>query len=183
MSNRNPAATALMPRTEPKGEIVFQTPWFTVLSRELPASSPHYLIHTTDFVAVIALDEHGDLLLVRQFREGVGGMTLELPSGHVEAGDTPEESARKELVEETGYVADRFELLTALSPSTSRSTNRLWCFFAKDVRPQPGVAIEPGMEPVLYKKGLKALLQEPEFCSAPNYGALCVALLNGKLKI
>ena len=172
-----------MRRPEPQGEIVFETPWFKIRSKELPESSPHYFIQTTDFVAVVALNEQGHLLLVRQFREGVGGMTLELPSGHVEEGDTPEETARKELIEETGYEADRFELMSALSPSTSRYTSRLWCFFAKGIRPQPGAQVEKGLEPVFYTKGLKALLHEPEFCSAPNYGALFLAVLNGKMTI
>ena len=53
-------------------------------------------------------------------------MTLELPAGHVEQDETPEESARKELLEETGHVAEKFELLASLSPSTSRFTNRMW---------------------------------------------------------
>jgi ADP-ribose pyrophosphatase len=173
-----------MHRPEPEGVTVFQTPWFEILSKRLPGSSkPHYTIRSNDFVAIIALDEAGHLLLVRQFRHGVGAITLELPSGHVDTGETPEQTARKELLEETGHEAGKLELLATLSPSTARFTNRLWCYFARDARPQPGACIEAGMELALYKHGLKALLQEKEFYSAPNYGALCVAILSGKLKI
>ena len=107
---------------------------------------------------------------------------MEFPSGHVEIGETPEEAARKELLEETGYVADAFEPLIEFSASTSRLSNRVWCFIAHNARPQPHAAIESGMEPMLWDKGFKALVEEKEFCNAVHYGALCVALLNGKLQ-
>src|SRR5947208_256660 len=113
---------------EPKseGQIVFHTPWFDVLSKESSDQKPHYLIHPPDFASIVALDTQDRLLLVRQFRHGVGAVTLELPSGHVDEGDSPEETARKELLEETGCEAGTMELLTTLSPSTARFTNRLW---------------------------------------------------------
>lgn len=162
---------------------VFETRWFTVLSREVPGSQhPHYVVDSPDFVSIIALDDVGRLLLVRQFRQGVQAVTLELPSGHVEPGETPEETARKELLEETGYVAEKFELIADLSPSTARFNNRIWCFLARNARPQPQAEIEKGLELVLYEEGMKSLLNEKSFCSAAHYGALCVALLNGSLK-
>src|SRR4051812_25783530 len=85
-------------------KLVFDTRWFQVVARPFTGSSePHYVINTTDFVSIIATDTEGRLILVRQFRPAVGRKTLELPSGHVEKGETPEEAARKELLEETGY--------------------------------------------------------------------------------
>jgi ADP-ribose pyrophosphatase len=168
----------------PEGKPVFTTPWFQVLCKDIPGTTQsHYSISAPDFSVVIALTPDQRLVLVRQFRHGVGATTLELPAGHVESGDTPEETARKELLEETGYEADRLELLTTLSPSTARFTNRIWCYFAAGVRPKTGTIIEEGMEPVLYDKGLQSLLDEPQFYSAPNFGILCVAILKGKLKI
>src|SRR3954447_4362458 len=93
-------------------KVVFDTKWFQIVARQFPGSKdPHYLINSTDFVDVVAVTEAGKLLLVRQFRPAAGRETLELPSGHVEAGETPEDAVRKELLEETGYVADTFELL------------------------------------------------------------------------
>ena len=171
-------------RPEPIGEPVLETPWFDVLaSPSANAPDPYYTIRCCDFVVIIAVENAGRLVLVRQFRHGVNAHTLELASGHVESGDTPEETARKELLEETGYTADKFELLASLSPSTARFTNRLWCYFARDARPAPDARPEEGMEVHLYDRGLKALLSEKDFYSAPNYGALCVALLAGKLQL
>jgi ADP-ribose pyrophosphatase YjhB (NUDIX family) len=166
-----------------EGEVVFQTPWFEVLSRRIPGSDrPHYSIHASDFVAIVAVTPAGELLMVRQFRPTVGAHTLELPAGHVEPGETPEIAARKELVEETGYEAEQFELIATLSPSTARFTNRMWCFFAANARRRTDAQIEDGMEPVLYGKGLAALLNEKEFYSSGSCAALFAAIIRGKLR-
>ena len=162
-------------------KIVFETAWFKVLATA--GESPHYLLQSPDFVIVVALDMQERLLLVRQFRRGVRGMTLELPAGHVEAGETPEMAARKELLEETGHEASAFELLGVLSPSTPRFTNRLWCYFASEAHPSPHpeTTIEAGIIPVYYTGSLSALLAEPEFLSTSSHAALLRAVVRGKL--
>lgn len=57
-----------------------------------------------DSVAILALTEKREVLLVRQFRVGVEENLLELPGGAVDAGDTPTETAERELLEETGHT-------------------------------------------------------------------------------
>jgi ADP-ribose pyrophosphatase YjhB (NUDIX family) len=171
-------------RGQPKA--VFTTPWFQIL--EVPARDqgpPHFSIQSPDFAAIVAVTQAGQLLLVRQFRVAVNATTLELPSGHVERGETPAEAARKELLEETGYEADTFSLLACLSPSSARFTNRMWCFFATNARPARGAEAqrEPGMELVLYDQPLGALLHEPEFYSAGSCAALFAALVVGRLTL
>jgi 8-oxo-dGTP pyrophosphatase MutT (NUDIX family) len=54
-------------------------------------------------VAVLALTDDGRLVMVEQFRHGTRTLSLELPSGVVDDGEEPEEAARRELREETGY--------------------------------------------------------------------------------
>ena len=167
-----------------EGDVVFKTPWFEVLSKQSPGhSEPHYSIHAPDFVAIVGLTPRKELLMVRQFRPTVGAKTLELPAGHVEPGETPEIAARKELAEETGYEADTFELIATLSPSTARFTNRLWCYFAGNVRRQAGARLESGLEPVLYGKGLAALLRENDFYSSGSCAALFAALVQGRIAL
>ena len=144
---------------------------------------PNYAINSPDFVCIIAVTRKKELLLVRQFRHAVGSTTLELPAGHVEKNETPEQAARKELLEETGHVANKFELLASLSPSPARFTNRMWCFFAPHARRAPGAEIEAGMSCVCYTHGLAALLREPDFYSGGNWAALMAAVAQGKLKL
>ena len=172
-----------MTNQHPERKTVFATPWFQVQEAATGGKFPNYSINSPDFVCIIAVTEKNELLLVRQFRHAVAEMTLELPAGHVEKDETPEESARKELLEETGHVAEKFELLASLSPSTSRFTNRMWCYFAANAQPAPGAEIEAGLNCVRWTKDLKSLLQEPEFYSCGNWAALMAAVAQGKLKV
>jgi 8-oxo-dGTP pyrophosphatase MutT (NUDIX family) len=166
-------------------ETVFATPWFQVLAAPAPGGGqPHYVIKGTDFVTIVAVTPPDHLLLVRQFRFAVAAVTLELPAGHIDPGETPEQAARRELLEETGYSADTFRLLATLSPSVARFTNRMWCFLATGARPAAGAEAqrEAGVDLIRYDRGVRALIEEKEFYSAPSCAALLFAVLRGVLK-
>lgn len=175
-----------MPNENSNDEIVFKTKWFSVAARKAAeASDPHYLIDTNDFVSIVAVDGSSRLLLVRQFRPAVESLTLEIPSGHVEIGETPEQAARKELLEETGHVAKYFELLGSLSPCIGRYRNRLWCYFAPDAHPadQPDFQVEEGVEPVLYDRSLSELIHEKDFISSLSVTSLMLAIVEKRLSL
>lgn len=134
-------------------EVVYATPWFELVAKTLNTapSAPFYSVSELDYVSVLALTAQGEVLLVRQYRPATEQYTLELPSGHVEIGQTPEEAARLELLEETGYQAEKMEFLGCLHPDTGRLGNRIWCFFASGLEPSPDPpALEAGLEVLLY---------------------------------
>jgi len=173
-----------MTPSPPAEEVVLDTKWFQLVARRPPAySEPHYSIRTHDYVAIVAVNRKGELLLVRQFRPAVWATTLELPSGHVEPGQTPEQAARAELLEETGHEVECLELLGNFSPDTGRLGNRMWCFFAGNAVPtrNPTYRPEPGIELVVYGGNPRDLLRERGFYSALNCAALFAAVLQGKL--
>ena len=88
-----------------------ETPWFEMVEKVVGDKSLlHYSISTRDYLSVFAVTPDGRFPLVRQFRPAVEMITLELPGGHVEADETPEQAARKELREETGFIADELIL-------------------------------------------------------------------------
>lgn len=98
---------------------VFSTPWFQVVSKLIEGDShPYYALSLPDYVCVVALTNARRLVLVRQYRPAVEELTLELPAGHVDPGETPEHAARRELLEETGYSCDRLELVGDLHADT-----------------------------------------------------------------
>lgn len=167
-------------------ERVFETKWFSVAAKTVAGSmDPHYVIQTNDFVSIVATNREGELLLVRQFRTAAERVTLEIPSGHVEKGETPEEAARKELLEETGHVAESFELIGTLSPCIGRYQNRLWCYFAKDARPTEDSDYRPeeGIEPVLYAGSLPDLVRDESFFSSLSVSSLMLAVIERHLSL
>lgn len=84
--------------------------------------------------AVVAVDQEGQVLLVRQLRPAVGTALLELPAGLVDPGERPVEAARRELEEETGYVASAMEPLVAFYTSPGFTNEVIHIFVASGLR-------------------------------------------------
>jgi ADP-ribose pyrophosphatase len=86
-------------------------------------------------VAIAALTAEGRILLVRQFRHAVGAELLELPAGTIEPGELPEACARRELAEEVGRGATRWERVVSFYPSPGVLSEELHVFLAQDLHP------------------------------------------------
>jgi ADP-ribose pyrophosphatase len=83
--------------------------------------------HAPDWVNVVAVTPGGLLVLVRQFRFGSGGLSLEIPGGVIEAGEDPVAAGLRELAEETGYRGGSARLLGSVHPNPAIMDNR--CHF------------------------------------------------------
>mgnify|MGYP005846414315 CR=1 FL=1 len=91
-----------------------------------------YLVDKEDFSMVVALTKGRDLILVKQYKHGAGEVIYELPAGFVEPGESPMESARRELLDETGYRADKWEHLGSFLVIPGFVNMRGHFFLAKD---------------------------------------------------
>lgn len=80
--------------------------------------------------AIVAVDEHERVLLVRQFRHAAGGWIHELPAGTLDAGEAPLSCARRELVEETGYRAEHFEELGFVWTTPGFTDEKIYLYLA-----------------------------------------------------
>lgn len=90
-----------------------------------------YRIVSPDWINVIPLTDEGNVLFVRQYRFGSESFTLEIPGGMCDPGEEPLESARRELLEETGYAAARWTSLGAVHPNPALQPNRCHSFLAR----------------------------------------------------
>lgn len=89
-------------------------------------------------VAVVALDESGQVLLIRQYRHPVGRLLWEIPAGLRDVpGERLRRTAERELLEETGYRAADWRVLTDYFSSPGISTERLRIFLARGLSPVP----------------------------------------------
>jgi ADP-ribose pyrophosphatase len=94
-------------------------------------------------VAALALDDDGRVLLLSQYRHAVGHRLWELPAGlRDEADEPPLHTARRELLEEAGYRADRWYELVDFFPSAGFSSERIKVFLARGLTRVPDVDID-----------------------------------------
>jgi len=93
------------------------------------------ILAAPDWVNVIALTDAGRAVLIRQYRHGTREVTIEIPGGQVDPGETPLEAARRELDEETGYRSAHWEQIGAVDPNPAFQTNTTYTFLARDARP------------------------------------------------
>lgn len=93
-----------------------------------------FVLESSDWVNVIPLTSDGQVVLVRQWRHGTRSFSLEVPGGLLESSDSPEEAARRELLEETGCTAGEMIYLGFVEPNPAFLNNKCHTFLAKDVK-------------------------------------------------
>jgi 8-oxo-dGTP pyrophosphatase MutT (NUDIX family) len=91
---------------------------------------PFFQIEADEWVNVVPITADDELVLVRQYRHGSREITLEIPGGIVDPGETPAEAAARELLEETGYRAERVEAIGVVNPNPAIFGNRCHTFLA-----------------------------------------------------
>ncbi len=97
-----------------RSDVVYSCQPFLTIKREaieLPDGrhiDDYHRIEVPDYTVIVALDRQGDVLCLEQYRHGPQRSCLMLPSGQFEPGETPLAAARRELREETGYVAEHW---------------------------------------------------------------------------
>ena len=97
--------------------------------------STREIIEHSDAVAVVPIDRNGNMILVRQYRRGAGKDLLEIPAGCVEPGENPEETVKRELQEEIGYLPNKITSMGGFYASPGYNTEYLYLYLATELVP------------------------------------------------
>lgn len=93
----------------------------------------YYVVELPTCVVVFALDNEEKVLMVKQYRHPIKDISLELPGGFIEKGESPLEAAKREMLEETGYVFSSYEYICKMAANPGILNNYTHFFVAKDV--------------------------------------------------
>jgi ADP-ribose pyrophosphatase len=91
------------------------------------------IIEHSDCVAIVAIDNHDNVLLVKQFRKPVEKELLEIPAGCIEEGEEADSTVRREMQEETGYRPQKIERLGGFYSTPGFCTEYLHLYLASDL--------------------------------------------------
>ncbi|MBQ6128215.1 MAG: NUDIX hydrolase [Lachnospiraceae bacterium] len=98
---------------------------------------PYYSYSRKDYSVIVAEDENGDYLCVRQYRQGIRKVTNEFPAGGIENGSGPEDAlsaAKRELLEETGYESSDWRHLLTIASNATIADNHAYIYYARGCR-------------------------------------------------
>lgn len=132
------------------------------------------VVEHSDCVAMVVLDEQGNVLLVRQFRHAVGKFLLEIPAGGIDCGEEPVDAVCRELQEEIGYFPRKIEKLGGFYAIPGYGTEYLHCFLAADL--VPGRLVAEDTESIelvrVASEEIPTLITSGEICDAKSIAAL-----------
>lgn len=110
--------------------------------------------------AVVAVDDKDRILLVRQHRYAIDQYQWELPAGLLDAGEAPEAAARRELLEETGYTAEKMELLLSFYSSPGCHDEKIHIFKGTGLKRQAELQLDQDELLTAHERPFQAVLEE-----------------------
>lgn len=128
-------------------------------------------------VGIAAITENKGMLMVKQFRKAAEAVVLEIPAGTREPGEDPMITGMRELREETGYTAEKFERLASYYSSIGYSTEMIFIYMATGLTPgetefDDNEAIETYEYPI---EELKKMVDEGEIIDGKTITAILLA--------
>lgn len=140
------------------------------------------VIEAPDWAAVLCVTPRREVVLVRQYRHGIVGDSLELPAGALEPGEAPLAGAQRELLEETGYASSGWRHILTASVDPSRQTARAHFYCATDAEPAAAPRLDASEEIetlLLSKSEVLGLIDEGRLAHGVHVAAILMAARRG----
>ena len=118
-----------------------------------------YTVTIPDAAMVCAITEDGSVLLKSEFRYACGTEVIECPAGMLETGEDSLSAAKRELLEETGYTSTDWTYLGPTLESTSKLTNTMHLFLARNAIPTAAQHLDPNEHLDVMKVSLEAAVE------------------------
>ena len=130
-------------------EYLFRRPWLTARKDRVGLPNGHiieeyYVLEYPDWINVIAITPDDRFVFVRQYRYALGKTVNEIVAGVCEEGEDPLETAKRELMEETGYGGGVWTKTATLSANASAMSNLTHCYIARGVELIGGRCLDEG---------------------------------------
>ena len=164
---------------------IHKGPWATLRSDRCEMPDGHivedyYVLEYDNWVNAVAITEDNKILMVHQYRHAAGIVSLEIPGGVIDTGELPEQAMKRELLEETGYLFDNFELLCTVYANPSTANNHTYCYLAKGGKKVQEQALDD-QEDIIVETftipEIKQLLAENKIAQALHCTGLYYALI------
>ena len=123
-----------------KESILLKKPWFEVFREEIQLPDgkvvpEYYEIEMPHYTAVFAVTVDQKIIVLRCYRHAIGEVTLTMPGGMIEKGESPLEGIQREFLEETGYKAKEWKSLGTFIGNSTRGCGTYHFFFANQAYP------------------------------------------------
>jgi len=118
-----------------QSEYLVNAPWAVLRKDRCEMPNGHivpeyYVLEYPNWVNIVALTKEKEVILVKQYRHGADIISLEIPGGVIDEGEDALMAAKREMLEETGYVFEEMIKLADLYPNPATSTNITTTFLA-----------------------------------------------------
>lgn len=167
-------------------DYIHEEKWFKLRRDRLLKSDgeemyPYYVLEYTNWATVFPVTKEGKVILLKQYRYGLGEWSIEIPGGIMDAHETdPLEAGKRELLEETGYSCGNIRQVAKVAPNPATANNWMHIFLATDCELTHEQSFDQHEELEVFLADMdevKQLLRENKIIQSLHVSAMLYALL------